>query len=270
MDINKLIATPTDTAAPERGPSNTIPPHEPGMQINGNVDAALGDAPMSMKDYALAAGIPLGSAAVGYALFQKLAALDGTVKMQPSDIAMINNVANDPKVLARLDDLYPKGQGPEHRARLMAEINAENAALGLKSKAPPVNAGTAAVDKVAADTAKPAAKPTRAPPRTAVPGMTAGPIPVEEVAGPNRNPAIVNDGKARAEKAKSDAALKTAEKPHPVPPAKATGPVESIKEKYPSSKPVDPNTIPSKGPVEAMPNRSSNAFIDLMNAVRKR
>ena len=250
IDVNSIIV----------GPRNTVPPHEPGMQVNGNVDAALDGAPMSMQDYALAAGIPLGTAAVGYALYQKLASLDGTVKMQPSDIAAINTAANDPKVLSRLDDLYPQGQGPEHRARLMAEINAENAALGFKPKAPAP--AEAAVDKVAADTAKPApatkpAEPTKAVPRTATP----------EVAGPTRDAAVVNDGVAAAERAKSNAALKPAEKPARVPPAKDVGPVPSIKETYPQHTPIPKGVLPS-GPVEPQ-GEMRQMLNDLIEALKK-
>ena len=255
IDINKLLGSPSSvpppTSADIRGPQDNVPPHEPGMQVNGNVDAALDGAPMSMQDYALAAGIPLGTAAVGYALYQKLASLDGTVKMQPSDIAAINTAANDPKVLSRLDDLYPQGQGPEHKARLMAEINAENAALGLKPKTP---AADAAVDKVAADTAKPAPKP--APPRTAVSGVNAGPA---------RDATVVDDGVAAAEKAKSDAALKAAQKPSRRPPAKDVGPVSSIKDA--PYTPIPKEVLPG-GPVEPQ-GEMRRMLNDLVEALKK-
>jgi hypothetical protein len=259
MDINNLIATPAVTAPPERGTSSTA-------VDNSMVD--LPNVPMSMKDYAFAAGIPLGSAAVGYALYQKMAGLDGATKMQPSDLGVIDKIANGPRAM-EMGDLFAKGQDPASIRKMMDEVAAENAALKLGPE-PAVSPGTAAIDKVAADTASrnPKNNPKRpkAPPRTAVQGVTAGPT--EEVVGPNRDATVVNDGKAKAEKAKSDAALKAAEKPQAVPPAKATGSVSSIKDP-PFSPPVDPNTIPFKGPIEAMPNRSSNAFIDLLNAVKK-
>ena len=209
-------------------------------EMLGLTRGASGEKPMSMEDYALAAGIPLGTAAVGYALYQKLAALDGTVKMQPSDIAAINTAANDPKVLSRLDDLYPQGQGPEHRARLMAEINAENAALGFKPKAPAP--AEVAVDKVAADTAKPApaTKTAEAVPRTATP----------EVAGPVRDAAVVGDGVAAAERAKTIAALKPAEKPA-----------------YPQHTPIPKGVLPS-GPVEPQ-GEMRQMLNDLIEALKK-
>lgn len=255
--------TPVATAIPMRGVApNTEPPigsrpassnAQPWQgegdslqnlgEMLGLTPNTSGEKPMSMEDFALAAGIPLGTAAVGYALYQKLASLDGTVKMQPGDIAAINTAANDPKVLSRLDDLYPKGQGPEHKARLMAEINAENAALGFKPKAPAP--AEAAVDKVAADTAKPApaikpAKPTKAVPRTAT----------SDVAGPTRDATVVDDGVAAAERVKTNAALKPAEKPA-----------------YPQHTPIPKEVLPG-GPVEPQ-GEMRRTLNDLVEALKK-
>lgn len=276
MDINKLIATPTDTAAPERGPSSTA-------VDNSAVD--LPNVPMSMKDYALAAGIPLGSAAVGYALYQKMAGLDGATKMQPSDLGAIDKIANGPRAM-EIGDLFAKGQDPASIRKMIDEVAAENAALKLGPK-PAVSAGTAAVDKVAADTAKPAPnmqpsptakqvrqtqaeldadsrnpknnpKPSKAAPRTAT----------SEVAGPTRDATVVDDGVAAAERAKTNAALKPAQKPAPVPPVKDVEPIPSIKETYPQHTPI-PTEIPtSHGPVEPM-GEGRKALIDFIKTLQR-
>jgi len=238
-----------------------------GTPTVDNTAVAFPNTPISMQDYALAVGGPPAAAAVGYALYQRLAALDGTVKMQPGDLGGINQIANGPRAM-EMGDLFRPGQDPASIRKMIDEVAAENAALGLGPKPPPTGAGNAAVDKVAADTA---AKPpldtkTRALPRTAVEGVVAGPN--DGVVGPPRPAPVVNDPRVRAEKAASDAALKGAQKPQSVPPARDTGPVSSIKD-LPYSPPVDPNAIPSKGPVEPMPNKSSSTLKALIEAVKR-
>jgi hypothetical protein len=212
---------------------------------NSAVD--LSNAPMSTEDIALALGIPVAAAAL---IKASLDAVETTGKRNRTQ-GVIESVAADN---AKLQAALAAGQSPS------AAVDAANkVATDTATKPPPATATKP----------PPTAKTPRPPPRTAVQGVTAGYDPVEEVAGPVRDPAVVDDGKAAAAKAKSDAALKAAEKKPPVPPAKATGPVESIKEKYPSSKPVDPNAIPSKGPIEPMPSKSVSPLADLINAVRK-
>ena len=144
-------------------------------------------------------------------------------------------------------------------------VDADNAKMraALEAGQSP-GAAVDAANKVAADTAGPAPKPapttgpTKAAPRTAVSGVDAGPA---------RDATVVDDGVAAAERAKSNAALKPAEKPARVPPAKDVGPVPSIKETYPQHTPVPKGVLPS-GPVEPQ-GEMRQMLNDLIEALKK-
>lgn len=217
------------------GANSSTPQTLPGEAEGGGAPPQDSFKGMSAEEIALAMGIPVAAAAV---IKASIDAVETTGKKNRIQGIKESVDADNAKMKAALE----AGQSPS------AAVDAAN--------------------KVAADTAAPApkpapvptSKPTKAPPRTAVPNVDAGPLPAREAT-------VVDDGVAAAERAKSNAALKPAQKPARVPPAKDVGPIPSIKETYPQHTPIPKEALP-QGPVEPQ-GSMRQMFDDLVQALKK-
>lgn len=161
--LNKVVSD--TSAAPTSVPAND------GASVGEQPIST--QSPTSMEEYALAVGIPLATAATGYAAYQALQNTrpPGSREMTVDDLMKINEAANGPRTANAADigvadptakpksnvemtlddlvdktaprnmqekDLYP-GQTPSDIEKLKAEVATENAALESSKKAPNTN-----------------------------------------------------------------------------------------------------------------------------------